>query len=184
MSLDDLSREIIAVKEDVLEPSQPLYRKILRKLRLETPAQDNVLEGKALQIYWFLLTHPQGLAGIREIQTALEFASSGTVAYQIKKLIEAGIVSKNEQSEKYFVKEEIKSGIFSFYIRIGFRMIPRFSLYLTLFVLGLCIYFFFVLTRGDAYITDPSSWVLLFFLLLGIFAFIFESMRIWNLRPD
>ena len=98
--------------------------------------------------------------------------------------MEAGIVSKNEQSDKYFVKEEIKTGIFSFYIRIGYRMIPRFSLYLTLFVLGLCIYFFFVLTRGDAYITDPSSWVLLFFLLLGIFAFIFESMRIWNLRPD
>ncbi|MFX0125272.1 MAG: hypothetical protein ACFFAE_16715 [Candidatus Hodarchaeota archaeon] len=106
------------------------------------------------------------------------------MAYQIKKLMEAGIVSKNVQSEKYYVKEEIKTGIFSFYIRIGYRMIPRFSLYLSFFVLGLCLYFFFVLTRGDSYILDPSSWVLLFFLLLGIFAFIFESLRIWRLRPD
>jgi len=130
------------------------------------------------------LTHPQGLAGIREIQSSLGFASSGTVAYQIKKLIDAGIVTQNIQSEKYSIKQEIKSGIFSFYIRIGYRMIPRFSLYLFLFVLGLCLYFFFVLTRGDAYITDPSSWVLLFFLLLGIFAFIIESLRIWKMRPE
>ncbi|MHA1944727.1 MAG: hypothetical protein ACXAC6_01555 [Candidatus Hodarchaeales archaeon] len=184
MRLDDPSKEVIAIEEREPKPPQSLFKKIRRKLRLDEPVQDDILEGKALQIYWYLLTHPQGLAGIREIQAALKFASSGTVAYQIKKLIEAGIVSKNEQTEKYFVKEEIKSGIFSFYIRIGYRMIPRFSLYLTLFVLGLCIYFFFVLTRGDAYITDPSSWVLLFFLVLGIFAFIFESMRIWNLRPD
>lgn len=130
------------------------------------------------------MTHPQGLAGIREIQSSLGFASSGTVAYQIKKLIDAGIVTQNIQSEKYSIKQEIKSGIFSFYIRIGYRMIPRFSLYLFLFVLGLCLYFFFVLTRGDAYITDPSSWVLLFFLLLGIFAFIIESLRIWKMRPE
>ncbi|MHA2094167.1 MAG: hypothetical protein ACW98F_06010 [Candidatus Hodarchaeales archaeon] len=184
MALDDPSEEIIAVKEGDPEPPQSLVKRILRKFRFEEPPQDEVLEGKTLQIYWFLLTHPQGLAGIREIQTALEFASSGTVAYQIKKLMEAGIVSKNEQTDKYYVKQEIKTGIFSFYIRIGYRMIPRFSLYLSLFIIGLCLYFFFVLTRGDAYITDPSSWVLLFFLLLGISAFISESLRIWNLKPE
>jgi DNA-binding transcriptional ArsR family regulator len=182
MALDDPSEEIMAVEER--EPSPSLFSRLRRRLHLEEPVRNEVLEGKALQIYWYLLTHPQGLAGIREIQAALEFASSGTVAYQIKKLMQAGIVSKNEQSEKYYIKEEIKTGIFSFYIRIGYRMIPRFSLYLSLFIVGLCIYFFFVLTRGDAYITDPSSWVLLFFLLLGISGFIFESLRIWSLRPD
>lgn len=184
MSLDEPSKEVIAVKVEEEIPSRSLFQRVLQRLGLEDSTQDEILEGKTLQIYWFLLTHPQGLAGIREIQSALDFASSGTVAYQIKKLMEAGIVSQNIQSDKYFVKEEIKSGIFSFYIRIGYRMIPRFSLYLSLFVLGLIFYFFFVLTRGDAFITDPSSWVLLFFLLLGIFAFIFESLRIWNLRPD
>ena len=182
MVLEEVSEEIIAVKEE--KPPQSFLKQIFEKFKIREPPQNEVLEGKALQIYWYLLTHPQGLAGIREIQTALEFASSGTVSYQIKKLIELGIVSKNEQSDKYYIKEEIKSGIFSFYIKIGYRMIPRFSLYLTLFVLGLCIYFFFVLTRGDTYISDPSSWVLLFFLILGIFAFIFESLRIWYLRPD
>jgi hypothetical protein len=182
MALDDSSQEVIAVEEET--PKVSLIQKFLRRFNLNEPEKNSILEGKSLQIYWYLLTHPQGLAGIREIQSALGFASSGTVAYQMKKMMEGGIVSKNEQSDKYYIKQEIRSGIFSFYIRIGYRMIPRFSLYLTLFILGMCIYFFFVLTRGDAYITDPSSWVLLFFLLLGIFAFIFESLRIWNLRPD
>lgn len=182
MSIDDPSQEVIAVKEEA--PRLSLIQKFIRRFNLHEPKQNNFLEGKSLQIYWYLLTHPQGFAGIREIQSALDFASSGTVAYQMKKLMEGGIVSKNEQSDKYYIKEEIKSGIFSFYIRIGYRMIPRFSLYLALFVIGLCIYFFFVLTGGDAYVTDPSSWVLLFFLLLGIFAFISESLRIWYLKPD
>lgn len=182
MSIDDPPQEVIAVEEEV--PKLSPIQRILRKLNFDEPVQNEVLEGKTLQIYWYLLTHPHGLAGIREIQSALGFVSSGTVAYQMKKMIEGGIVSKSEQSDKYYIKQEVRSGIFSFYIRIGYRMIPRFSLYLTLFILGMCIYFFFVLTRGDAYITDPSSWVLLFFLLLGIFAFIFESLRIWKLRPD
>ena len=184
MTLDDPNKEVIAIKEDAEVSSESLLKRLLKKFHLEEPQSDEVLEGKALQIYWFLLTHPHGLAGIREIQAALNFSSSGTVAYQVKKLMEIGIVSKNPQSEKYFIKQEVKSGIFSFYIRIGYRMIPRFSLYLSLFLFGLIIYFFFVLTRGDAYILDPSSWVLLFFLLLGIFAFILESLRIWRLRPE
>lgn len=182
MSINDPSQEVIAVEEET--PTLSPIQRFLRKLNLDEPVQNEALEGKALQIYWYLLTHPQGLAGIREIQTALNFTSSGTVAYQVKKLVEADIIAKNEQSDKYFIKEEIKSGIFSFYIKIGYRMIPRFSLYLTLFVIGLCIYFYFVLTRGDAYITDPSSWVLFLFLILGIFAFISESLRIWYLRPE
>ncbi len=182
MSLTEPSDEVIAVEEEI--PKAPFIQRILQKLNLNEPVQHEVLEGKALQIYWYLLTHPQGLAGIREIQSALDFASSGTVAYQMKKLQEGGLVSKNEHSDKYYIKEEIKTGIFSFYVRIGYRMIPRFSIYLTLFVLGLCAYFFFALTRGDAYIMDPTSWVLLFFLLLGISAFIIESIRIWKLKPE
>ena len=82
------------------------------------------LEGKALQVYWYLLTN--GTKGIREVQKDLNFSSPSTASYQIKKLIEAGIVSKDEQNDKYFVKEEVKTGILGFYVRFGYKMIPRF----------------------------------------------------------
>ena len=54
--------------------------------------------------------------------------SSGTVAYQLDKLMKAGIISKNDEDSKYFVKEGIKKGILGFYFRLGPFMIPRYSL--------------------------------------------------------
>jgi hypothetical protein len=183
---DSLSK-VIATEEiesvQLLRKST-LKERILRKLNLDKSNHEELLEGKALQIYWYLLTHPQGLAGIREIQKDLEFSSPGTVTYQVNKLLSTGIISKNEQSEKYFVKEEIKSGIFGFYVRIGYRMVPRLSLYLTTFILGFVIYFIFLLVRGDEFIVEPTSWVLLFFLIFGTCALIFESIKMWKMKPN
>jgi len=94
----------------------------------ESIQYDEVLKGKPLQVYWYLITH--GAAGVREIQKSLNFSSPGIVSYQLNKLTELGIISKHEESEKYYIKEEVKSGILGFYIRFGYRMIPRFSIYL------------------------------------------------------
>ena len=182
----DRSTEVYAIeetKETQVPEKTSLKERILKKLNLDESKHENLLEGKSLQIYWYLLTHPQGLAGIREIQKDLGISSPGTVTYQIKKLLDNDIISRNEQSEKYFVKEEIKSGIFGFYVRIGYRMIPRLSLYLATFVIGFGIYFLLLLVRGDEFITDPTSWVLLFFLIFGTCALIFESTKMWKMKP-
>lgn len=186
MTPPDPSTDVIAIEEVEIDQTQTktsLRRRILQKLNLDESKHEEKLEGKALQIYWYLLTHPQGLAGIREIQRDLGFSSPGTVTYQMNKLLSNDIISKNEQSEKYFVKEEIKSGIFGFYVRIGYRMIPRLSLYLTTFILGFVIYFLFLLARGDEFIAEPASWVLLFFLIFGTCILIFESIKMWKMKP-
>lgn len=144
--------------------------------------QEKILQGKTLQIYWYILTHTR--AGVREIQKSLKISSPGTVSYQIKKLVVSGIISKSDKDEKYYVNEESKKGVLGFYIRVGFMMIPRFSLYLVINILGFIGYIAFAGIQGDQFITNPGSILLLFFLIFSTAVFIFESIKIWRTRPS
>ncbi len=148
----------------------------------ESIQYDEVLKGKPLQVYWYLITH--GAAGVREIQKSLNFSSPGIVSYQLNKLTELGIISKHEESEKYYIKEEVKSGILGFYIRFGYRMIPRFSIYLSLFICGFFAFFILSFIMGDDFITHPGSVLLFVFLTIGTLAFVFESLKMWGIRPN
>ncbi|MHA2166356.1 MAG: hypothetical protein ACXAAT_10885 [Candidatus Hodarchaeales archaeon] len=145
---------------------------------------EELLQGKTIQVYWYLLTHPSRIAGIREIQRDLNLKSPGVAAYHINKLVTAGIVKKNEETEKYFVKEEVRTGFLGFYFRLGYRMIPRFSVYLIVYLIGIALFLLFSVTRGDTYLLDPSSWVFLFFIVFGIAIMVFESLNIRKMKPD
>jgi DNA-binding transcriptional ArsR family regulator len=140
-----------------------------------------VLQGKTLQVYWYILTHHR--AGVREIQKALKMVSSGTVSYQLDKLMKAGIISKNDEDGKYYVKESIKKGVLGFYFRLGQFMIPRYSLYLVVNILGVLGYVFLARIYGDMFITHPASLLFLFFIIFFTFVFIYESIKIWKRKP-
>ncbi len=140
------------------------------------PVHDDLLKGKTLQVYWCLLTN--GMTGVREIQRLLEFSSPGIVSYQLNKLINAGIVAKNEAEEKYFITEEVRTGILGFYIRFGYRIIPRFTIYLCLCILGLMLFFLLALFMGDDFIKHPGSILFFTSMVLGIIIFVLESRRI------
>ncbi|MFW9995770.1 MAG: hypothetical protein ACFFD4_27270 [Candidatus Odinarchaeota archaeon] len=191
MPEQDLIPEMVVAGEVGEPSSSELIEKTSILLRIQNYFRSRTLkepgytlQGKELHVYWFLLTHPRGMAGIREIQQELGFASSGTVAYQINKLVASGLVVKNEQTEKYHVDEVVKSGILGFYIRIGYWMIPRLMVYLMVFIAGLVIYLWLAITMGDKFISDPINWLFLFFLIFGCSAFIIESYKIWCLKPD
>ncbi|MFW9827610.1 MAG: NosD domain-containing protein, partial [Candidatus Thorarchaeota archaeon] len=166
------------------------YKKKLKQMRIKPEIkikplkvnQEKVLHGKTLRVYWYIATHNR--AGVREIQKSLNLSSPGTVSYQIEKLLKAGIISKNEKNGKYYVNKELKKGILGFYVRIGFLMIPRFSLYLIINFLGFIGYLIFASLYGDKFITNPGSLLLLFFLIFGTAIFIFESIKIWKTRPS
>jgi DNA-binding transcriptional ArsR family regulator len=143
--------------------------------------QETVLQGKTLQVYWYILTHNR--AGVREIQKALKMVSSGTVAYQLDKLMKAGIISKNDKDSKYYVKEGIKKGVLGFYFHLGPFMIPRYSLYLIVNILGIIGYVLLAFKYGDVFIASPASLFLLFFLIFSTFVFIYESIKIWERKP-
>lgn len=69
---------------------------------------DEILKGKTLQIYWYLLL--TGKSGVREIQKQLKIPSSSTVHYHLNKLLQAGLVNQ-DTLDKYFVEEPVKAGI-------------------------------------------------------------------------
>jgi DNA-binding transcriptional ArsR family regulator len=140
-----------------------------------------VLQGKTLQVYWYILTHHN--AGVREIQKALKMVSPGTVSYQLNKLLKAGIISKNDDDGKYYVKEGVKKGVLGFYFRLGSLMIPRYSLYLFVNILGIIGYIFLARIYGDEFITNPASLLFLFFIIFCTSVFIYESIKIWQRKP-
>ncbi|MFX1236076.1 MAG: hypothetical protein ACFFBY_16240, partial [Promethearchaeota archaeon] len=94
------------------------------------------------------------------------------------------IISKSDKDGKYYVNKELKKGILGFYTHIGFLMIPRFSLYLVINVLGFIGYLIFASIYGDNFITNPGSILLLVFLIFGTAVFIFESIKVWKTRPS
>jgi hypothetical protein len=159
--------------------------KVIRKVTARViPIQSfdtELLQGKTLQVYWYILEH--GAASVRDIHKALGFSSPGLAYYQMKKLLAGGMVEKDVETDKYFIREKIKTGILDFYIEIGNIFVPRFSIYLTGFLLGFIIYFFSALMWGDAFMTNPGAILLFFYLLFGSLVFIYESMRTWRLRP-
>ncbi|MHA2281598.1 MAG: hypothetical protein ACXAC5_12195 [Promethearchaeota archaeon] len=65
-----------------------------------------VFQDKTLQAYWYILTRNR--TGVREIQKVLKMASPETASYQINKLVKAGIISKNEENGKYYIKEDVR----------------------------------------------------------------------------
>jgi hypothetical protein len=141
-----------------------------------------VLEGKTLQVYWYLITN--GIKGIRDIQKDLNFSSSSIAFYHIKKLMESKVVVKFENTDKYMIDEEIKTGILSFYMRVGFRMIPRFTLYLIIHLAGLFLFIGFLLFYGVEIIFQPLIFLSFIYLLFGTSVFIYESRKILKIKPD
>lgn len=188
--LDDENDFSIIEEDD--SSAHPLIFSIIHRIvplgvRKMPPDEDSkhfeeILKGKPLQVYWYLLTH--GTAGVREIQKSLNFSSPGIVSYQLDKLLKLGVISQQEESEKYYIKEEVKSGILGFYVRLGYRMIPRFSIYLSLFICGFLAFFVLSFIMGDTFITHPGSLLLFLFLTIGTLAFIIESLKVWKIRPD
>ncbi|MFX0022237.1 MAG: winged helix-turn-helix domain-containing protein [Candidatus Hermodarchaeota archaeon] len=143
--------------------------------------REKVLQGKTLQVYWYILTHHS--AGVREIQRALKMVSPGTVTYQLNKLLNAGIIAKNDEDGKYFVIEDVKKGVLGFYFRFGSFMIPRYSLYLIVNILGVLGYVFLARMYGDKFIVSPGSLLFLLFITYCTSVFIFESIKIWKRKP-
>ena len=146
----------------------------------EKPEQlKDLLQGKTMKIYWFLLTH--GESGIREISRSLKVSSPATISYHINKLVEAGLVEKSS-ADKYFVGETVQSGVLGLYTKIGTLMIPRMIFYISLFVFGLIIYLLLMLSRSVPSIF-VEDFLCLFFLISGVSFFSYEAYRIWSMKP-
>jgi hypothetical protein len=157
-------------------------REITAKIKPGKPFDTDILQGKSLQVYWYLLENESG--SIREIHKALKFSSPGIVYYQIKKLMAAGIIAKDEETDRYYIHEKTKTGVLNLYVTLGKLLIPRFSIYLAVLLGGFILCTISTVVWGDQFMNHPGTIFFLLFLTLGTIVCIYESMKTWKLKPN
>ncbi len=141
--------------------------------------ESELLHGKCLKIYWYLLTH--NASGVREIQRHLKIPSPSTVSYHLNKLIEEVLVEK-KTDDKFTIDSPTKNGIMCLYIKIGTKMIPRMIFYLSFFFVGMIFYVIIIFTRSE-FTVHLEDFLFLFFLCSGTAFFGYEAIRIWTMKP-
>jgi len=62
-------------------------------------------------------------------------------------------------------------------------MIPRYSLYLIINILGIVGYVFLGSRYGNSFIASPGALLFLLFIIFCTCVFIFESVKIWERKP-
>jgi hypothetical protein len=80
-------------------------------------ASEEVLKGKTLKVYWFLLKSAKPVR-VSDIQHALGFSSVSLVQYHLNKLVDAGLVGE-EQTGFVVKKVEVKN-----FIRFRGNLVP------------------------------------------------------------
>ena len=133
------------------------------------------LKGNTLRVYWTLLKSETGIMGVREVQRALKFSSPTLAAYHLRKLEELGLV-KNERGDYRLIKE-VKVGVLKEFMRLGAVMLPRYTLYATMFTALLA---FYLLQFKEISFYSASA---LIFVLLPTVIFWYETLRVWQQRP-
>lgn len=137
---------------------------------------EDLLKGRTMSVYSLLLTRDQ--MGVREIQRELGFSSPSLSKHHLKKLEEAGLVSKNAHGE-YSVARTVRVGSLTLFVRIGKRFLPRFVFLATLFTGMLVIYLAFFCEwplRGED----------IMFIAMGLIAILmslYEGYRLLMLKP-
>ncbi|MFW9991126.1 MAG: hypothetical protein ACFFD4_03620 [Candidatus Odinarchaeota archaeon] len=137
------------------------------------------LQGKAFKIYWYLLIN--GETGVRELQRQLGFSSPNIVTHHIKKLVEAELVWQNPVHGKYEVKQEVKTGILTLYLRVGRFLIPQQVFLLVFFFTMVISYVLLILVPRGAIIVED-----IFFLVIAITGIVFiirQAIKVWQLKP-
>ena len=136
---------------------------------------ESELKGNTLRVYWTLLRSENGVVGVREVQRSLGFSSPNLSLYHLRKLEGLGLV--REERGEYRLIREVRVGVLKQFTKMGTLMIPRYTLYATMFT-TLLIYFLLQLQEANFY----SVFALIFGVLATTITW-YETIRIWRQKP-
>jgi hypothetical protein len=136
---------------------------------------ESVLKGNTLRVYWFLLSKPGGVAGVREVQRALGFSSPALAVYHLNKLLELGLIENTNVG--YRLVKAVNVGVLKHFIRFGTFMLPRYFLYATMFT-TLLIFYLTQFRQVNFY----STFALLICLMCTAITW-YETFRAWRQKP-
>ncbi len=135
---------------------------------------EDVLKGKALQIYLLLLKKGKAM-GVREIQRELKFSSPSLVTYHLNKLLSINVVKKTE-NDLYYASELVKSSYLRDFIKLKGLILPRFLFYSVFSTTSL---FILVFALQPAYIAREYLFSVIVIALLSSLLW-FETYRFWK----
>ena len=134
---------------------------------------DYELRGKTLTVYLYLLKHGRAV-GVREVQKELGFSSPSVAFHHLDKLVELGVVEKDNY-DRYVLAKKVDSGILHSFVSIGGLTLPRLGFYAAFFT-----------TIAGAYLVLNRSALDLYALIGtigGTAVFWYEAWRVWRRKP-
>ena len=113
-------------------------------------------------------------SGIREIQRELNLSSPSVANYQIEKLIDLGLVGKDNHG-RYYLLHRVQVPALKAYVNVGKVMVPRLIFYAGFFTTLLGIYVMLY--------TNSLNIFALAFGSVGTALFWYEAFRLWKTSP-
>lgn len=131
------------------------------------------LRGKTLSVYMYLLKNGSAV-GVREVQKALGFSSPSVAFHHLDKLVNLGIVEK-DQYDRYVLSKKVDPGILQAFVNVGGLTLPRLGFYAAFFTTIAATYIVTNLGSIDLYAGICS--------VGGSAVFWYETWRVWRRRP-
>jgi predicted DNA-binding transcriptional regulator len=147
----------------------------LGRSELDEKSIASKLKGNTLMVYWHLLRSSSGVVRVRETQRSLGFSSPALALYHLEKLVELGLVQKIR--DEYHLVRTVNIGVLKQFMKIGTFLLPRYTLYATMFTTLLIFY----VSQFRA-----VNFYSLFALIFGVLAtgiLWYEAVRTWGQRP-
>jgi hypothetical protein len=143
------------------------------------PTDDELVElikGKTLSVYWYMLRHPQPMTA-REIQRGADLSSPSLSMHHLERLKQYGLVEKDVHGQ-YTVTRDVRVGMLNQFMGRGRLLVPRFLFYATFY------------TSLTAALGTLLIWYLDWFTIILISLLVsvcvvlwYETIKIWRTQP-
>jgi len=150
-----------------------------RALTKQVPTDDELAElikGKTLSVYWYMLRHPVPMTA-REIQRGAELSSPSLSMHHLERLRQYGLVEKDVHGQ-YSVTRDVRVGILNQFMGKGRLLVPRYLFYATFYTsltaaLGTLLIWYI----------DWYSLSLIVLLVSVCTVLWYETLKIWRAQP-
>ena len=148
-------------------------------LTKEEPTDEELaqlIKGKTLSVYWYMLRHTEPLTA-REIQRGAKLSSPSLSMHHLEKLRQYGLVDKDVHGQ-YSIKRDVRIGILNQFMGKGRLMVPRFLFYATFFSSLTA-----ALTTLAFWFADWYSAILIALLITACAVLRYEALKVWSEQP-
>ena len=135
------------------------------------------LTGATALVYWYLLKKGSNPAGVREVMRALKFSSPSSATYHLEKLMNLGLIDKNNIGTYYIVKR-VEISLFKAFIIVRGHAIPKQLFYALATSLYILVFLFFF-----SHIMNLAAIIALLPGVVGCAIFWYETVMLWRQKP-